>query len=101
MTAISELATQITKSVKRLPAKQMREVMSFIGYLETNEDASFIEYVNERTRKAVQEKMRGKHFTTLKEFDPSEFEGAAQLNMTVEEIDHECRKMRNEWERAF
>jgi hypothetical protein len=66
MTAISELATQITKSVKRLPVKQMREVLNFIGYLESREDASFIEYVNERTRKAVQEKKRRKHLTMLK-----------------------------------
>ena len=67
MTAISELATQISKSVKRLPAPQMREVLNFIEYLEGREDASFIGYVNERTRKAVQEKKRGKHLTTLKE----------------------------------
>jgi len=76
MTAISELAIQITRSVRKLPARQMREVLNFIGYLK---DASFIEYVNERTRKAVQVKKRGEHFTTLKEFDPSEFEGAGQL----------------------
>jgi len=61
------LATQITRSVKKLPAKQMREVLNFIGYLESREDASFIGYVNERTRQAVQEKKRGKHLTTLKE----------------------------------
>jgi hypothetical protein len=67
MTAISELATQISKSVKRLPAPQMREVLNFIEYLEGREDASFVEYVNERTRKAIQEKKRGKHLTTLKE----------------------------------
>ena len=67
MTAISTLATQITRSVKKLPASQMREVLNFIKYLETKKDASFIEYVDERTRKAVQEKKRGKHLTTLKE----------------------------------
>jgi len=67
MTAISELATQITRSVRKLPARQMREVLNFIGYLKTKEDASFIEYVNERTWKAVQSKKRGEHFTTLKE----------------------------------
>jgi|GEM_PF-6323438 hypothetical protein len=38
MAAISELATQITRSVKRLPAKQMREVLNFIGYLENPEE---------------------------------------------------------------
>lgn len=34
-------------------------------------------------------------------FDPREFKGAGKLNMTIEEIDQECRKMRDEWERNF
>ncbi|HEX9973960.1 MAG TPA: hypothetical protein VGD14_17955 [bacterium] len=34
-------------------------------------------------------------------FDPREFKGAGKLNMTVEEIDQECKKMRDEWERSF
>jgi len=64
---MTELSTQIVKSVRKLPARRMREVMNFINYLESKEDASFIEYVNERTRKAVQSKKQGEHFTTLKE----------------------------------
>ena len=36
-----------------------------------------------------------------KTFDPSKFRGAANLDMTVEEIDLECRKLRDEWERNF
>lgn len=31
-----------------------------------------------------------------KAFDPTKFQGVAKLNMTVEEIDLECRKLRNE-----
>ncbi len=34
-------------------------------------------------------------------FDPREFKGAGKLNMNVEEIDQECKKMRVEWERSF
>jgi hypothetical protein len=34
-------------------------------------------------------------------FDPREFKGAGKLNMTIEEIDQECKKMRDEWERRF
>ena len=34
-------------------------------------------------------------------FDPREFKGAGKLNMTIQEIDQECKKMRNEWERSF
>ena len=36
-----------------------------------------------------------------KKFDPREFFGAAHLNMTEEEIDQECQKLRDEWERNF
>lgn len=36
-----------------------------------------------------------------KTFDPKKFRGAAKLNMTEEEIDRECRKLRDEWEREF
>ena len=38
---------------------------------------------------------------TKKKFDPREFYGAANLNMRVDEIDKECPKMRDEWERDF
>jgi len=36
-----------------------------------------------------------------KTFDPKKFKGAGKLNMTVEEIDSECRKLRDEWDRKF
>lgn len=36
-----------------------------------------------------------------KKFDPREFKGASKLNMTIEEIDQECRKLREEWDRGF
>jgi len=36
-----------------------------------------------------------------KHFDPRKFFGAANLNMTEEEIDQQCRKLRDEWERTF
>ena len=34
-------------------------------------------------------------------FDPRKFKGVGKLNMTIEEIDKEFRKMRDEWERSF
>jgi len=34
-------------------------------------------------------------------FDPREFKGVGKLNMTIEQIDEECKKMRYEWERNF
>jgi len=36
-----------------------------------------------------------------KSFDPKKFKGAGKLDMTVEEIDSECRKLRDEWDRNF
>jgi hypothetical protein len=36
-----------------------------------------------------------------KRFDPREFKGASNLNMTIEEIDQECKKLRDEWDRGF
>lgn len=34
-------------------------------------------------------------------FEPGQFKGAVKLGMSIEEIDRECRKMRDEWERGF
>lgn len=36
-----------------------------------------------------------------KTFDPTKFKGAGKLNMTVEEIDRECQRLRDEWDRGF
>ncbi len=36
-----------------------------------------------------------------KVFDPTKFRGVGKLNMTVEEIDRECRRLRDEWDRGF
>jgi len=45
----------------------MTELLKFAEYLQLYEDSSFIEYINERTQQAVQEKKSGKHFTSLEE----------------------------------
>ncbi|RPI71366.1 MAG: hypothetical protein EHM45_23650 [Desulfobacteraceae bacterium] len=41
------------------------------------------------------------HVKKPKAFDPAVFRGAGNLNMTVEEIEHECRRLRDEWDRGF
>jgi hypothetical protein len=43
------------------------QLLKFAEYLQLYEDSSFIEYINERTRQAVQEKKSGKYFTSLEE----------------------------------
>lgn len=34
-------------------------------------------------------------------FDPRKFKGAGNLNLSIDEVAEECRKLRNEWERNF
>ncbi len=63
----SELNTKIMRSMKTLADKQKRELLKFIEYLKMRENASFIAYVNERTRHAVEAKQQGEHFTGLTE----------------------------------
>ena len=67
MPTISLTNQSLVKRIAALTASQQREVLAFLDYLRSNEDASFIAYVNERTRQAVQAKERGEHFFSLAE----------------------------------
>lgn len=67
MAVKSELDTKIIKSINALPENHQREVLRFIEYLKMIENASFLAYVNERTRKSMAAKQRGEHFTSLEE----------------------------------
>ncbi len=62
-----ELSIELRIKLKKLPERKKTELFKFIDYLHLNEDSSFIEYINERTRQAVQAKQSGKHFTSLEE----------------------------------
>jgi hypothetical protein len=62
-----ELSTELRAKLKKLPEKKKTELLKFVDYLQVYEDSSFIEYINERTQQAVQEKKNGKHFTSLEE----------------------------------
>ena len=64
---MSELKTKVLRSMNTLPEQQQHEVLRFIEYLQTRENASFIAYVNAQTRQAVEAKQRGEHFTSLAE----------------------------------
>ena len=63
-TALNEL---IFETVKSLPDKEKREVLNFIEYLKIRKQQSFVEYVNQRTREAVEARKQGKHFASLAE----------------------------------
>jgi len=57
----------ILQGINELGEKEKKEVFEFIQYLKIKEDHSFIEYVNNRTKEALQAKERGEKFTSLKE----------------------------------
>ncbi len=66
-----ELSTEIRAKIKKLPKRKKTELLKFVEYLQAHEDSSFIEYINERTRQAVQDKKIGKHFISLEELQRS------------------------------
>ena len=67
MARASALNQQISDQVKDLPEKEKREVLNFIEYLKIREDRLFIDYVNTRSKAAVDAKRRGEHFSSLEE----------------------------------
>ena len=67
MAKASVLNQQILAHVKKLPEKEKREVLNFIEYLKIREDRTFIDYVNARTKAAIDAKERGEHFSSLEE----------------------------------
>jgi len=71
MSRVANLTQLISQDVEQLPDKYKREVLNFIQYLKVKEDQAFIEYVNDRTRKAVIAKKRGEQFTSLEQLQRS------------------------------
>ena len=67
MTTPLTLDTKITRHLNRLTDHHKREVLRFLEYLRTQEEASFLAYVNERTQQALVAKERGEPFTSLAE----------------------------------
>lgn len=61
------MSTELHAKIKKLPKTKKTELLKFVEYLQLHEDSSFIEYINDRTRQAVQDKKSGKHFTSLEE----------------------------------
>ena len=65
MTKTAQLNEIILRNVQDLSEKEKREVLNFIEYMRIKEESSFIEYVNERTRAAIEAKERGEKFISL------------------------------------
>jgi hypothetical protein len=65
--AITKLNELILKNIQDLSDKEKNEVLSFIEYLKVREDHSFIEYVNKRTKEALEAKRHGEQFISLEQ----------------------------------
>lgn len=57
----------IMDNIQVLPDRDKKEVLNFIEYLKIKEDQSFIDYVNRRSEKAVEDRRRGTKFSSLNE----------------------------------
>lgn len=67
MADTSELDTRIIRIINALPERHKLEVLRFTEYLKMRDNATFLAYVNGRTRKAVEAKQRGERFTSLED----------------------------------
>ena len=67
MTKTAQLNEIILRNVQDLSEKEKREVLNFIEYMRIKEESSFIEYVNERTRAAIEAKERAEKFISMEE----------------------------------
>ena len=67
MPNISTMNHALFKKIAALSMAQKHELLAFLDYLRSNENASFIAYVNERTQQAASEREHGEHFYSLAE----------------------------------
>jgi len=67
MAGVAKLNELILKNIQELSEKEKKEILSFIEYLKIKEDQSFIEYVNKRTKEAMEAKRRGEKFASLED----------------------------------
>ncbi|MFZ3048733.1 MAG: DUF2281 domain-containing protein [Desulfatirhabdiaceae bacterium] len=67
MPALDEVDRMIIEKISNLPDNNKREVLSFIEFLQIKQDKEFIDYVNEITSKAINDKKDGKKFISLNE----------------------------------
>jgi len=72
--SFSTLHKQLYQKIEQLSEQQLREVLLFIEFLSIREDEEFIEYVNERTQQALNDRKNGKNFYSLEELQ-REFSG--------------------------
>jgi hypothetical protein len=64
MNTLNEVDKIIIEKLIDLPAENKKEVLNFIEFVQIKQDRLFIEYVNERSKKAIK---RGTKLTSLNE----------------------------------
>ena len=67
MNALNEVDKVIIEKLIELPTEDKKEVLNFIEFMQIKQDRSFIDYVNERSKKAIKDMEGGKKLFSLKE----------------------------------
>ncbi|MDQ7838383.1 MAG: hypothetical protein RDU59_07805 [Thermodesulfobacteriota bacterium] len=67
MAQVLKVDKLILNGIKMLSSREKEEVLNYIEFLKIKEDRDFIEYVNMRTREAIESKKRGERSSSLKE----------------------------------
>jgi hypothetical protein len=67
MNALTKVDKIIIDNLLELPTNDKREVLNFIEFVRIRQDRPFIDYVNERSKKAVKAIAAGERLTSLKE----------------------------------
>ena len=57
----------LLESISSLPERKLNEVLAFVEFLKLREERWFIDYVNKRTREALQAKEAGEQFVALED----------------------------------
>jgi len=67
MAQTHELEKLIVYGILELSTREKEEVLNYIEFLKVKEKRDVIEYINLRTREAMDKKKRGKVFSSLQE----------------------------------
>ena len=65
--SVPKLHEKVYQEIEQLSDQQLMEVLLFVEFLNMREDKDFVEYVNSRTLKAVNDRKKGSKFYGLEE----------------------------------
>jgi hypothetical protein len=67
MNVLNEVDKIIIEKLINLPPDEKKEVLNFIEFMQIKQDRSFVDYVNERSKKAIKDMEKGDNLISLKE----------------------------------